>query len=84
MVKTRGRCSQPEGRTRPTTSVRRGDRGASSSAPVGGANASEVVGFPGGASDVSLLVSYHHHVALRLWQGEVRLCYNFLLCLCCV
>ena len=83
---------------RPTTSFRRGDRGASSSAPpvsgdappvggeaprISGGDAGEVVGFPGGPSDVSLLVSYNHHVALRLWEGEVRLCYN-LLCLVCV
>jgi len=61
--------------------VRRGDRGASSSAspvggdaspvggdasPVGGGDAGEVVDFPRGPSDVSLLVSYNHHVALRL------------------
>jgi len=91
MVRTRGRGSLLEGRTRPTISVRRHDRGASSNAPVGGAdvaiggtNAGEAVGFPKGPSDVSLLVSYNHHVALRLWEGEVRLCYNFLLCLCCI
>ena len=92
---TRGASSQHEGRRRPTTSVRRGDRGASSSAPAVGGNAPHVVGvapcigggdaggFPGRPSDVSLLVSYNHHVALRLWEGEVRLCYN-LLCLFCV
>jgi len=33
MARTRGASSQPEGRRRPTTSVCRGDRGASSSAP---------------------------------------------------
>jgi len=33
---------------------------------VSGGDASEVVGFLGGPSDVSLLVSYNHHVALRL------------------
>ena len=49
---------------------------------IDGGNAGEVVGFSGGPSDVSLLVSYNHHVALRLWEGQVRLCYN--LCLFCV
>jgi len=95
MTKTRGASSQHEGRRRPTTLVCRGDREASSSAPVVGGNAPHVSGvahcigggdtrgFPGRPSDVSLLVSYNHHVALRLWEGEVRLCYN-LLCLFCV
>jgi len=95
MARTKGASSQHEGRRRPTASVRRGDRGASSSAPVVGGNAPNVGGvaprigggnaggFPGGPSDVSLLVSYDHHVALRLWEGEVRLFYN-LLCLFCV
>jgi len=53
MVKTKGLGSQPESRTRPTTSIRRGDRGASSStlvggvdAPIGGVDAGEGVGFP--------------------------------------
>jgi len=86
MVRTTGVGSQPEGRTRPTTSVCRGDRGASSSAPfvggeapcIGGGDGGEVVGFSEGPFDVSLLVSYNHHVALRLWEGEVRLCYNLL------
>ena len=71
--------------------MRREDRGASSSGPlvggqaprIGGGDAGEVVGFLGGPSDVSLLVNYNHHVAFRLWEGEVRLCYN-LLCLFCV
>jgi len=78
MARTRGASSQHEGRRRPTASVRRGDRGALSSAPVVGGNAPDVGGvaprigggdaggFPGGPSDVSLLVSYNHHVALRL------------------
>ena len=102
MARTRGASSQHEGRRRPTASVHRGDRGASSSAPVVGGNAPNVGGnapnvggvaprigggdaggFPGRPSDVSLLVSYDHHVALRLWEGEVRLFYN-LLCLFCV
>jgi len=94
MARTRGASSQHEGRRRPTASVRRGDRGASSSAPVVSGNAphvdgvaphiggGDVGGFLGGPSDVSLLVSYNHHVALRLWEGEVRLFYN--LCLFCV
>jgi len=97
MARTRGASSQPEGRRRLTTSVRRGDRGASSSAPpvaadavdiggiaprIGGGEAAEVVGFPGGPSDMSLLVSYNHHVALRLWEGELRLCYKFLYSVC--
>jgi len=76
MVRTRGRGSQPDGQTRPTTLVRRGDCGTLSSAPFGGINAGEAVGFPWGPSDVSLLVSYIDHVALRLWQGEVILCNN--------
>jgi len=95
MARTKGASSQHEGRRRPTASVRRGDRGASSSAPVVGGNAPNVGGvapriggrdagsFPGGPSDVSLIVSYDHHIALRLWKGEVRLFYN-LLCLFCV
>jgi len=95
MARTRGASSQYEGRRRPTASVRRGDRGASSSAPIVGGNAPRIGGvaprigggdtggFPGGPSDVSLLVSFNHHVALRLWEGEVRLFYN-LLCLFCV
>jgi len=98
MVRTRGAGSRPEGRKRPTTSIHRGNRGASSSAPpvggdappiggetprIGGGDAGKVVGFPRKPSDVSLLVSYNHHVALRLWEAEVRLCYN-LLCLVCV
>jgi len=94
MARTRGASSQHEGRRRPTASVRRGDRGASSSAPVVGGNAPDVGGvaprigggdaggFPGGSSNVSLLVSYNHHVALRLWEGEVRLFYNLLWLFC--
>jgi len=97
MARTRGASSQPEGHRRPTTSVRRGDRGASSSAPpvsadaaninsvaprIGGGEAAEVVGFPGGPSGMSLLVCYNHHVALRLWEGEVRLCYKLLYLVC--
>jgi len=77
MVRTRGRGSQSEGWTRPTTSVGGAD------APVGGVDAGEAVSFPWEPFDVSLSVSYNHHVTLRLWQGEVRLCYNFFLCLCC-
>jgi len=94
MARTRGGSFQVEGRTRPTTSLRRGDRGASSSAPTGGVDApvapvgfpdvGEVVGYPGGPSDVSLLVSYNHHVALILWQGEVRFCYMYFFFLCYV
>jgi len=97
MARTRGASSQPEGRRRPIASVRRGDRGASSSTPlvvvdaadiggvaprIGWGEAVEVVGFPGGPSDMSLLVSYNHHVALRLWKGEVRLCYKLLYSVC--
>ena len=77
--------------------MRRGDRGASSSAPpvatnaaniggvaprIGAGEGAEMVGFPGGPYDMSLLVSYNHHVALRLWEGEVRLCYKFLYSVC--
>ena len=88
-VRTRGRGSQLEGWTSPATSI--SDCGASSSASVGGVDAlvggvdaGEAVGFSEGPSDVSILVNYNHHVALRLWQGKVRLCYTYLLCLCCV
>ena len=77
--------------------MRRGDRGASSSAPpvaadavdiggvaprIDGGEAAEVVGFPGRPFDMSLLVSYNHHVVLRLWEGEVRLCYKFSYLVC--
>jgi len=48
IVRTRGAGFQPKGRRRPITSTRRGDRGASSSAPPVGGDAGEVVGFPGG------------------------------------
>jgi len=95
MARTRGSSSQPKGRRRPTASVRRGDRGASSSAPpvaaaniggvaprIGTGEGAEMVGFPGGPSDMSLLVSYNDHVTLRLWEGEVRLCYKFLYSVC--
>ena len=100
MARTRGSSSQPEGRRRPTASVRRGDQGVSSSAPpvaadagdaaniggaaprIGAGEGAKMVGFPGGPSDMSLLVSYNHHVALRLWEGEVRLCYKFLYSVC--
>jgi len=68
MVRTKGAGSRPEGQKRHTTSVRRGDRGTSSSAPpvggdfppiggevprISGGDAGEVVGFPRGPSDVS-------------------------------
>jgi len=97
MVRTRRASSQDEGRRRPTASVWRGDRGASSSAPADGADApvapiapvgfpdaGEVVGYPEEPSDVSLLVSYNHHVALRLWQGEVSFCFMYFLFSCYV
>ena len=29
-------------------------------------------GFPGGPSDMSLLVNFHDHVVVKLWEGEVR------------
>ena len=45
----------------------------SSSAAVGGHDASLPKGFPRGPSYCSLLVSYSEHVALRLWKGEVKL-----------
>jgi len=97
MARTRETSLKPEGRRRSTASVRRGDRGASSSAPhvaadvadiggvaprIGGGEAAKVVGFPGGPSDMSLLVSYNHHVVLRLWEDEVRLCYKLLYSVC--
>ena len=46
--------------------VRTLDRGASSSAA-----AAESAGYPGGPYDTSLLVKYEHHVARRVWFGEV-------------
>jgi len=61
MARTRGVGSQFEGRRRPTTSVRRGDRGASSSAPAGGADSPDAdardvpVGFPGAGGIVGYL-----------------------------
>ena len=50
--------------------------------PVGFPGAGDVVGYPRGPSDVSLLVNYNHHVALRLWQGAVRIYYLYFLFLC--
>jgi len=62
IIRTRGAGSRPKGQKSPTTSVRRGDRGTSSSAPlvggdvppiggevprISGGDAGEVVGFPG-------------------------------------
>jgi len=86
MARTREASSQLEGRRRPRALVRRGDRGASSSAPPIATDAVDIGGVApcigGGPSDMSLLVSYNHHVALRLWEGEVRLCYKFLYSVC--
>jgi len=74
MARTRGGSSQPEIRERPTTSVRRGDRrdGAGPAIIQNICPHDDAVGFPGGPSDPSVLVSYADHVAYRLWVGEVK------------
>jgi len=61
MVWTRGCGSQPEGRTRPTTLVRRRDRSTSSSALVGGA---DVVG---GGADVGEAVGFPRNYPMSLY-----------------
>jgi len=71
MARTRGACSQGDQRERPTASVRRGDRRGVGKDVVPGA--AEVGAFPGGPIDGSLLLSYRHHVAYNLWQGEVSI-----------
>ena len=81
MARTRGDSSQPEGRERPTGSVRRGDRrdGAGPAVVQNVPPHDDAVGFPGSPSDPSVLVSYADHVAYRLWAGEVKYCKFFVL-----
>ncbi|XP_068492241.1 protein MAIN-LIKE 1-like [Phaseolus vulgaris] len=67
MAKTRGGGSQDHDRIRPTTSVRRRDRGLQNDDQV-----DQGEGFPGGPSDMSLLVNFADHVAVKLWEGEDR------------
>jgi len=55
MARTRGASSQPEGRRRPTTSVHRGDRGASSSAPPVATDAIDIGGIAPRIGGVKLL-----------------------------
>jgi len=86
MAKTRGGRSQGHDRTRPMTSVRRRDRGVveeriSVDVNIDNDNQQELHDdgqvdqgeeFPGGPSDMSLLVNFADHVAVKLWDGEVR------------
>jgi len=74
MARTRGGSSQPEGRKRPTVSMRRGDRrdGARLAIVQNVPPHDDAVGFPGGPSNPSVLVSYVDHIAYRLWAGEVK------------
>ncbi|XP_058741878.1 protein MAIN-LIKE 1-like [Vicia villosa] len=53
----------PDGR--PHSRRRRDEAGSSNPPP-------QPVGYPGGPSDLSLLVRYQDHVARRLWYGEER------------
>jgi len=74
MARTRGGSSMPEGRERPTASVRRGDRrdGAGPAIVQNVPRHDDAVGFPEGHSNPSILVSYVDHIAYRLWAGEVK------------
>ncbi|XP_068498257.1 protein MAINTENANCE OF MERISTEMS-like [Phaseolus vulgaris] len=85
MAKTRGGGSQGHDRTRPTTSVRRRDRGVVEErigdVNIDNDNQQELhddrqmdqgEGFPRGPSDMSLLVNFADHVAVKLWDGEDR------------
>ena len=85
MAKTRGGGSQGHDRTRPTASVRRRDRGVVEErigdVNIDNDNQQELhddrqmdqgEGFPGGPSDMSLLVNFADHVVVKLWEGEVR------------
>ncbi|XP_068471118.1 uncharacterized protein [Phaseolus vulgaris] len=85
MAKFRGAGSQEHDRRRPTTSVRRRDRcGVEESIgddvhidndnEQGLQNDDQVdqgEGFPGGPSDMSLLVNFADHVVVKLWEGEL-------------
>jgi len=86
MAKTRGGGSQGHDRTRPTTSVRRRDRGVVEErigveVNIDNDNQQELhddgqvdqgEGFPRGPSNMSLLVNFADHVVVKLWDGEVR------------
>ncbi|XP_068498987.1 protein MAIN-LIKE 2-like [Phaseolus vulgaris] len=86
MAKTRGGGSQDHDRRRPTASVRRRDRGGveeriDDDVHIDNDNEQELQnddqvehgeGFPGGPSDMSLLVNFADHVAVKLWEGEDR------------
>ncbi|XP_068498556.1 protein MAIN-LIKE 2-like [Phaseolus vulgaris] len=85
MAKTRGGGSQGHDRTRPTTFVRRRDRGVVEErigdVNIDNDNQQELhddrqmdqgEGFPRGPSDMSLLVNFADHVAVKLWDGEDR------------
>ncbi|XP_068487178.1 protein MAIN-LIKE 1-like [Phaseolus vulgaris] len=88
MTKIRGGGSQDHDRRRPTTSVRRRDRGGveeridddvhiDNDNEQGLQNDYQVdqgEGFLGGPSDMSLLVNFANHVAVKLWEGEFSLC----------
>jgi len=66
-----GGISQGQGRERPTTSIRRGDRRESEDdVPT---DLTEVEAFPEGLIDSSLLLSYCDHVVYNLWEGEVSI-----------
>ena len=83
MARARGGSSQPEGWERSTTSVRWGDRrdGAGPTLVQNVPSYDDVVGFPGGPYDLSVLVSYVDHITYRLWAGEVKYL-NFFVLFC--
>jgi len=84
MAKTRGVGSQGHDRRRPTTTVRRRDRGdveemidvhIDNDNKQGLRDDDEVdqgEGFPGAPFDMSLLVNFVDHVVVKLCEGEVR------------
>ncbi|XP_058767002.1 protein MAIN-LIKE 1-like [Vicia villosa] len=65
-VEGKMRTLGPDGR--PHTRRRRDEAGSSNPPP----QPPQPVGYPGGPSDLSLLVRYQDHVARRLWYGEKR------------
>ena len=86
MAKTRGGGSQDHDRRRPTTFVRRRDRGGveeriGDDVHIDNDNeqglwdddqVDQGEGFPRGPSYMSLLVNFVDHVVVKLWEGEVR------------
>jgi len=74
IASTKGGSSQPEIRERLTAFVRRRDRrdGAGPAIVQNITPHDDAVGFLGGPSNPSVLVSYADHVAYRLWAGEVK------------